>query len=516
MSVDRDFLLNALLCHNYLPTQRRSKEEIPPIFSTASFTPTVATHLAKIDYRKGAYSGYDQVEYKLTRFNSVSRLLSLPHPLPHTKLCLELYEHWGNLDYIQSNPNSQIKPQQYSDGRVIIMNGYGDSVEKANRQLNEAFGKRYRVVTDIANCFPSIYSHAVPWALVTQEVAKTKKAPKYADEWFNRIDRHLRACRRDETQGVAIGPGTSSIVAETILGRIDEQLRPDFSFVRYIDDYICHCESEDRAEEFVRRLEQAAAKFKLQLNIKKTEYTRLPQPVTDSWIVEMAPHLPAGDDLSSFDAFRFLDFSVSLAKRYPSGSVMKYAASVVANGKIRFGSHAEILNYLMSLAFHEPALLPVLSKLVKSSYLTILGTKLDLFDTSTKLNAIVCENARLGRSDGMCWGLYYLGRAETLILEQTAQAVLQTGDVFAILALYWASTQHRDAVVAFCSGLDPEDLYQLDRHWILLYQLVVDEKMQNPYTDGVFNVLMQHGVTFLLPKDIPAEDPMQTAIHGEG
>jgi hypothetical protein len=84
--VEKDFLLKALLCHNYLPTARRAKEELPPCFSTESFTPDVARELVNISYRKGAFSGYDQVEYKLTRFNSVSRLLSVPQDGSNSRL----------------------------------------------------------------------------------------------------------------------------------------------------------------------------------------------------------------------------------------------------------------------------------------------------------------------------------------------------------------------------------------------------------------------------------------------
>ena len=53
MSVDKDFLLDALLRHNYLPTQRKAREELPPYFSTQLFTSLVAKDLAKILNRKG-------------------------------------------------------------------------------------------------------------------------------------------------------------------------------------------------------------------------------------------------------------------------------------------------------------------------------------------------------------------------------------------------------------------------------------------------------------------------------
>lgn len=497
--VEKDFLLNALLCHNYLPTTRRAKEELPPFFSTESFKPDIARELAKLDYRKGQFSGYDQVEYKLTRFNSVARLLSVPHPLPYAKLCLTLHESWESFEYIVSNPNSQIKPQTCDDGRVIIMNGYGDSVEKANRQLDGAFGMRYRVTTDITNCFPSIYSHAVPWALVGLETAK---AQRQGSAWFNQIDKHLRSCKRDETQGVAIGPATSNIVAEAILARIDEELRKsNFRFVRYIDDYCCHCGTEEGAQDFVRTVEREAAKFKLQLNIKKTEFARLPQPVTDSWVVELGRQVPKEDEWTSADAFRYLDYAVGLSYGHPEGSVLKYAAGVVAKSGLVLFDYVDALNYLLTLSFHRPEILPVLSDLVQHAAIKFRGEVMDMFGAGKKLDIITRENAKLQRSDGMCWSLYYLGCLDADISDETAQNVLATRDALALLSLYWASDLHRDRVVEFCNSLDKQDLYELDRYWILQYQLYVDGRIDNPYADTVFEVLRDCQVGFMRSKE---------------
>lgn len=511
--VEKDFLLKALLCHNYLPTARRAKEELPPFFSTERFTPDVARKLVKIRYRKGAFSGYDQVEYKLTRFNSVSRLLSVPHPLPYANLCLALHGNWEQFEYIVNNPCSQIKPQAYSDGRVIIMNGYGDSVEKANKQLDAAFGMRYRVTTDIANCFPSIYSHAVPWALVT---IPTAKGQRQGNVWFNQIDKHLRSCKRDETQGVAIGPATSSIIAEVILGRVDEELlKQNFRFVRYIDDYCCHCETEERAQDFVRAVEREAAKFKLQLNIKKTKFARLPQPVTDSWVVELGRQEPKDSKWSAFEVFRYLDYAVILAERHPEGSVLKFAANIVANAKLDFMDNIGALNYLLTLAFHRPELLPVLTRLIEAGYINFGDCMLDRYGSSAKLNRIAQENARLQRSDGMCWSLFHLGRLGAKISDETAKAIVASRDAMAMLALWWASDAHRGVVVDFCNSLDKTDLYELDRYWMLLYQLVSGGDIANPYDDKVFETLKKLDVDFLRPRDefLP-KDPMPEA--GEG
>lgn len=505
--VDSDFLLNALLCHNYLPTTRRLKEEIPPIFCTKSFTPSVARELADLESRSGDFPGYDQIDYRLTRFNGISRLLSIPHPLPYAKLCLEIFNNWDRFEYISNNFSSKIKPQTHSDGRVIIMNGYNDSIDKASLQLDSSFGMRYRVKTDISNCFHSIYTHAVSWGLVGFVEAKSSIGRKHQSKWFNKIDKHLRACKRNETQGIAIGPAASNILAEAILTRIDENLLSQgFKFIRYIDDYCSYSETEERAEAFVRAVERKAEEFKLHLNIKKTQYSDLPQPVSDFWVVELSHHLPSEAEWSAFDVFRYLDYAVQLARLYPDGSVLKFAANVISKAKIKSMDEVKVLNYMLTLTFHRPELLPTLSNLIEAGYLNFGNIIVDAHETTKKLNSIALESAKLHRSDGMCWCLYYLGRLQAEVSVETAKMVIASEDALAILSLYWADSTCSDLILNFCNSLNIEDLYQLDRYWMLLYQMYVDGHIDALYHDKVFEILKANGVRFLLPKEAPCHN----------
>jgi hypothetical protein len=487
MNIDKEFVLNGLLRHNYLPAQRRAREEFPPIFSTEAFSPAIATQLAELPLRKG---GFDQADYKLTRFNTVSRILGMPHPLPYAKLAIAMAENWAHADYIASNPSSHIKPQQFSDGRLMIMNGYADTVEKANRHIGHAFGNLYKVKADIANFYPSIYSHAVPWALVGHEVAKKNQDPK---EWFNNIDRCLRACKKNETQGVAIGPGTSSIAAEIILARVDEAMRErGFEYDRYIDDYTAHCASEDGATTFLLALEKEISKYKLLLNIKKTEVTRLPRATGDIWVADLIERAPKEEWVSASEAFRFLDFAVELSKNHQGGSVLKFAAAMLAGKEFPMFDHLHLLNYLFTLGYHQPALLPSLSPFVYQATLKFGKKKVFLGDQPAKLNRIVVENARVGRSDGMSWGLYYLGNLDAPIYPQTAERVIESADCFALLTLYWTG-QHVEKVAEFSASLDTTDLYEIDRYWPLLYQQYRDGKFPNPYPDATFDVMKKDG-----------------------
>ncbi|WP_348983656.1 RNA-directed DNA polymerase [Idiomarina aminovorans] len=102
------------------------------------------------------------------------------------------------------------------------------------------------------------------------------------------MDSSVRWCKRNETQGIPIGPGTSSIIVELILSEIDSKLREkNYLFERYVDDYTCYCESDIEAESFIIDLERYLSEFKLSLNLSKTNIKALPLPNDDEWVLEL-------------------------------------------------------------------------------------------------------------------------------------------------------------------------------------------------------------------------------------
>jgi len=376
VSVDPDFLIEALTRWNYFPNQKSKGGELPPVFSTRQFTPHVATLLLAEKLRSG---GYDQVEYYATRYNNVSRPLAIPHPVGYAHLVHCICSHWSELDYICENETSLIKPEKHPDGRVVVMD-YEGPLERTTRTLKIAFGKQFRAHTDITNFFPSVYSHAIPWASVGFDYAKAhapQKDPTFKKLWFNQLDFNQRMIKRNETQGVAIGPATSNVVSEAILARIDEALSQKYKYYRYIDDYTCYCETYEEGERFLRELNDQLRKYKLSLNLKKTELVELPAPIDDDWVVELSTRMPAGSPNSpdtgkhynAGEALRFLDFAVQLKKRSPDGSVLKFAVKSIIY-QLHELAVQPVLEYLLNLCRFYPLLLPLLEDLFAHGSIT--------------------------------------------------------------------------------------------------------------------------------------------------
>ena len=113
-----DEVLNGLLQHNFFPSQKELKEDLPPSISSQSFTKEIAELLIECPDSRAKSMGYDCMEYKLTRFNGVSRLCSIPHPKPYAQLAYVIHHNWHHLEYIVRNSNSRMKPRSRWKGEL--------------------------------------------------------------------------------------------------------------------------------------------------------------------------------------------------------------------------------------------------------------------------------------------------------------------------------------------------------------------------------------------------------------
>ncbi len=505
MSVDKDFLLNALLKHNFLPTQKREKEEIPQIITSGAFTECVARRLADCKEARADHPGYDTVEYRLTRFNGVARVCSIPHPKAYATLALSIAENWEQLKYISENTVSKIVPRKHEDGRIIVMEY--ENLPKAHQALEYSFGRHFMVRTDISNFFPSIYSHSIPWATVGN--AKAKKAIGKNSKWYNSLDRAIRMTKRSETGGIAIGPATSNIIAESILARVDCKLGDEYTYTRYIDDYTAYCESHERAQGFVLSLAEELSKYKLALNIGKTEFIPLPQATGENWIVDLKNALLDRGDLSPEGAINYLDFALRLSRQTPDGSVLKYSLKALLSTVLdsRFDVDGEVvdivLHYALNLSFHQPVLLPLLERLFDEA-LSVGGD----FRHKDELQALLCEHVRLRHSDAISWILYFSVKYGVPIRDCCACRIVELQDCIPMLLLSQSGDEsHENRVIEFARGLEKSNLYGLDQQWLLLYELVFDERMENPYRkkdscETTFDIMKSEGVRFIRPPTV--------------
>lgn len=467
--IDSNFVKEGLLKSNYFPLQKNKNEELPSIFNSELFSADIADELVAIKLRNG---GYDDLSFNVTRFNNVHRKISIPHPLPYAHLVNTITENWDSISHIQGNENSIIRPLKHKDGRIIVMT-YEQSKRKTKRYNDCSKGKKFIVHSDISNFYPSIYTHSIPWALLGVQEAKLNQRGGFENE----LDEQQRMMKRNETTGVAIGPGTSNIISEIILYEVDKLLKnKGYEFYRFIDDYTAFCSTYEESESFIRDLSDYLSTYGLLLNIKKTEIKKLPKPTTADWVSDLGSRISQRTKVNEFYCIKMLDYALDLQDKNEGGSILKFTLKSLIN-KAMPKAKITLLDYSVNLTMHYPILLPLIGDLLSvaprkpndSYYKSLIFT----------LNECIINK----NSDGMVWCLFYIAKYYSATLsDEIAEKIINTGDVIAITTLY-LFTAHQQKVIVFCQSIIQMSLFDIDQYWLLLYQVFFDKKIENPYKD---------------------------------
>ena len=149
-----------------------------------------------------------------------------------------------------------------------------EKVEQAS--LEQALEFKDVVEADISDCYSSMYTHTIPWALHGKQLAKKKRrSPSLVG---NQIDRHVQHMTEGQTCGIPQGSELMNFVAEIVLGYGDELLVKElansgiehYKVIRFRDDYRIFAKDRVVAEEALGCLYRALQRIQLELRLDKT------------------------------------------------------------------------------------------------------------------------------------------------------------------------------------------------------------------------------------------------------
>lgn len=150
------------------------------------------------------------------------------------------------------------------------------SVEQ--RSLTYSLEFSHLLHTDVTDCYGSLYTHSIAWALHGLSKAKDEKTKKSLIG--NKIDSHIQASRYGQTNGISQGSVLMDFIAEIVLGYVDEQInldlanKEDIQILRYRDDYRIFANSDERAEEVLKIVSDKLRAVGMKLGVSKTSLCR--------------------------------------------------------------------------------------------------------------------------------------------------------------------------------------------------------------------------------------------------
>ncbi|MCB4784439.1 MAG: RNA-directed DNA polymerase [Sulfurovum sp.] len=493
--ITEDELFDGLLGYGFFA------EKIPPFLSAESFLDFCKNPPKKFTFENNPKK---YINYESMRNINVPRVLAIPHPIAYRNQCQILKDNWDKLlkHFEEKTENSKHKISRihirkidnsskvfetcYQDMEDIDLNDYPTLIANHLFEMSHQnfftddypqpelmIGKRYIVKADISNCFPSIYSHSIPWALVGKSFAKSKTKDK--TEWYDKIDESTRNQKEAETHGILIGPHASNLISEIVLVCVDEVLEKKYSYIRNIDDYECYVETYEKAEEFLIDLASELKKYNLSLNHKKTEILKLPLASTEHWVRRLNTFIFSSDEkLKLVEIRAFLDIALDLMKDNKNNSaILKYAIKVLSNKTMINNAKEYFINTVHHLILLYPYLIPLLDKKV-----------FEPFDISSKEIEKISQNIfKIGKDkklyEAMSYALYFAIKYDFKFDDDLFKIIDKNRDTVLMLLAYLhdkkfsGSTRFNSTTIGKkYKKLAQSLIDDIDEYWVFIYEIL--------------------------------------------
>lgn len=266
--------------------------DLPPYISFEPILKDVLTVLEDKNYsnfKSSNPSEYPGVNYNFIA-NKDGRLAWRPYELIHPAIYASLVnvicdlENWNliveRLSEFQGGSvdccSAPVMSLDHQKDAATQVKSWWQSVEQ--RSLTYSLEFSHVLHTDVIDCYGSLYTHSISWALHGLEKAKKNKGKNSL--LGNKIDSHIQASRYGQTNGISQGSVLMDFIAEIILGYVDELIHnelknsTDFRILRYRDDYRIFANNDDRAEVILKIISDKLRSVGMKLGVTKTFLSR--------------------------------------------------------------------------------------------------------------------------------------------------------------------------------------------------------------------------------------------------
>lgn len=236
------------------------------------------------------------------------------------------------------------------------------------RSLKYSLDYTHILHTDVTDCYGSIYTHSLAWALHGIPAAKADNSAKLVG---NVIDHHIQACRYGQTNGIPQGSVLMDFLAEMVLGYIDIEITAalppskDFKIIRYRDDYRIFANSDETLEYVLKIVSDKLRGVGMRLGTAKTNMS------TNVVEGSIKPDKLAGISLAGLDKAQAKTLQKQLlrlhsfGRTYPnSGALKRLLAELhlsISNQKIPFEDLEVLVAIATDIGVVSPLTFPVIA-----------------------------------------------------------------------------------------------------------------------------------------------------------
>lgn len=486
-------------------------EQLPSCFNSKAYSDNIDT---LVQYT-GDMTVSASTQLSIYKNETARRIISVPNPREFARNIQVYKSKWKEIKKHAKSENSQSSITRISNdyGEFINAENFKDKFriksdlkESLFDSIKKSIGYKYCLIIDIANCYNSIYTHSISWALCGKSAAQRMyRKESERDELYNlsaELDKHMRYLKNKETNGIIVGPYISRIFSELILAKIDNELRSEgFKFTRYVDDYKFYFRTEIDARLQLPKISRILSTYNLSLNESKTKIVEFPY----NTFSDINTHLNNAYNVDSI--FGVLNKAGELHSGGEKGAY-KYALKMISNKEIPSEQIDIVLPLLVNIMLLDPKYGKFVISHIRKNTNKIGKDKLRLIIKEELTNSADKEL----QQETLLF-LHFAKELEIGIDGDVVLKVLQSGDDFSkIIALdLWSNHNDRifrnekmeSSIIAeiesLFNGLKEYDYNS--EHWLIIYESEIhnlnpDKDYVYPEKDDFFKKMKELNITF--------------------
>jgi len=264
-----------------------------------------------------------------------------------------------------------LKSNKQKSSKACQIITWWEEIEQKSIALSLEY--EYIFHTDIVDCYGSIYTHSIPWALHSREIAKKKRNDK--NLLGNIIDKLLQQMANGQTNGIPQGSILMDFIAEIVLGYADQKLTKklknipkEYEIIRYRDDYRIFVNNPEIGKNIIKELTNVLSNIGMRLSTEKTKCLNNVihgsiKPDKLFWIT---------DGIMKGNLEKQLLIIYNLSIKYPnSGTLIKelqnFYEKIEKKKKINPNLEA-LIAILINIAFKNPRTYPIISAILSKIF----------------------------------------------------------------------------------------------------------------------------------------------------
>ncbi len=488
-----DFM-NSLVEKGYFP------QEITPWFTTSNLVPVLDAILTNIGIFPQKTS--KPCKYSIPKGKQRRRLLSIPNPLHQIKLCKVIDDDWGNIRGIIARSRMSLTIPSVRARSLRALSRKFSFEEISEKIIHSSTSAKYMLRTDISRYYATIYTHSIPWAMHTKEVAKARR--RDSTLIGNKIDSAVQSCQDGQTNGILVGPDTSLLISEILCASMDEEVRTRVRYkaaFRYIDDYFLFFDNIADAEKAFYELHKIIREYELELNPYKTKIVKLPEPIEPEWVSAL--------NISPTNKSKMISYVSHLyeyAKKYPEEEVLKYGLTKIRNVRLGTKMLEIVKSFVLHVMLHEPSAIPLAVEMLVELLIRPNDGEIEV------INQAMLFNAEYGYEFELSWLLWLCSTLSISVKKEVAEKIsLIDNSIVALTALKLKDQGLINDgldLSRWSSLMKTEELY--DDNWLLAYEAYI--KGWLPSVSGVDYISADPFFSMLKTNNVEFFDPGATIV----